>query len=103
MVCDRHPDDLSDNFANEFGIDNIDPAKAVMYQYVGLVFGDLVQGLSAILSRAGKKLYSSFTGLMCIFIAVYFLYHKDETSFYVTCFGLGFWIGSVCFVHHYGG
>src|SRR4030095_16030690 len=46
---------FSDNFANEFGIDNIDPAKAVMYQYVGLVFGDLSAGIISNLIKSRKK------------------------------------------------
>jgi putative MFS transporter len=84
---------FSDNFANEFGIDNIDPAKAVMYQYVGLVFGDLGAGIISNLIKSRKTTLFLFYGLICIFIAVYFLYHKNETSFYVTCFGLGFGSG----------
>jgi hypothetical protein len=84
---------FSDNFANEFGIDNIDPAKAVMYQYVGLVFGDVGAGIISNLIKSRKKTLFLFYGVICIFIALYFLYHKGETSFYVTCFGLGFGSG----------
>ena len=84
---------FSDNFAKKFGIDNIDPAKAVMYQYVGLVFGDLGAGIISNLIKSRKKTLFLFYGVICIFIAVYFLYHRDQTSFYVTCFGLGFGSG----------
>ena len=84
---------FSDNFAKKFGIENIDPAKAVMYQYVGLVFGDLGAGIMSNLIRSRKKTLFLFYGVICIFIAVYFLYHRDQTSFYVTCFGLGFGSG----------
>jgi MFS transporter, putative metabolite:H+ symporter len=84
---------FSDNFSKEFGIENIDPAKAVMYQYVGLVFGDLGAGIISNLIKSRKKTLFLFYGLICAFIAVYFLYHKDETSFYLTCFGLGFGSG----------
>src|SRR5215831_1142641 len=35
---------FSDKFAKEFGIGEIDPAKAVMYQYLGLAVGDLSAG-----------------------------------------------------------
>jgi len=84
---------FSDNFAKEFGIDNIDPAKAVMYQYVGLVFGDLSAGIISNLIKSRKKTLFLFYGLICIFIAVYFLYHNDDTGFYVTCFALGFGSG----------
>ena len=84
---------FSDNFAKKFGIDNIDPAKAVMYQYVGLVFGDLGAGIISNLIKSRKKTLFLFYGVICIFIAVYFLHHRDQTSFYVTCFGLGFGSG----------
>ena len=91
---------FSDNFAKEFGIGEIDPAKAVLYQYIGLVFGDLSAGFISNLIKSRKKTLFLFYGLICIFIAVYFLYHKDENSFYLTCMALGFWIGSFCFIHH---
>jgi len=84
---------FSDNFAKEFGIDNIDPAKAVMYQYVGLVFGDLAAGIISNLIKSRKKTLFLFYGIISIFVAAYFLYHKGDTSFYLTCFALGFGSG----------
>ena len=84
---------FSDNFAREFGIGEIDPAKAVLYQYVGLVFGDLSAGIISNLLKSRKKTLFLFYGLISMFIAAYFLYHKDETSFYVICFALGFGSG----------
>jgi len=84
---------FSDNFAKELGIGEIDPGKAVMYQYFGLVFGDLSAGIISHLIKSRKKTLFLFYGLICIFIAVYFLYNKDETGFYRTCFGLGFGSG----------
>jgi hypothetical protein len=64
-----------------------------MYQYFGLVFGDLSAGIISHLIKSRKKTLFLFYGLICIFIAVYFLYNKDETGFYRTCFGLGFGSG----------
>ena len=84
---------FSDNFAKEFGIGEIDPAKAVLYQYIGLVFGDLSAGVISNLIKSRKKTLFLFYGLICVFIAVYFLYHKDENSFYLTCLALGFGSG----------
>jgi len=84
---------FSDNFAKEFGIGEIDPAKAVLYQYVGLAFGDLSAGIISNLIKSRKKTLFLFYGLICIFIAVYFLYHKDENSFYLVCAALGFGSG----------
>ena len=84
---------FSDKFAKELGIGDIDPGKAVMYQYFGLVFGDLSAGIISNLIKSRKKTLFLFYGLICIFIAIYFLYNKDETGFYLTCFGLGFGSG----------
>jgi len=84
---------FSDNFATEFGIGEIDPAKAVLYQYVGLAFGDLSAGMMSNLIKSRKKTLFLFYALICIFIAVYFLYHKNDNSFYLTCVGLGFGSG----------
>jgi MFS family permease len=84
---------FSDNFAKEFGIGEIDPAKAVLYQYIGLAFGDLSAGMMSNLIRSRKKTLFFFYALISIFIAVYFLYHKNDNSFYLTCLGLGFGSG----------
>ena len=53
---------FSDNFAKEFGIGEIDPAKAVLYQYVGLAFGDLSAGLISNLIKSRKKTLFLFYG-----------------------------------------
>ena len=55
---------FSDNFAREFGIGEIDPAKAVLYQYVGLVFGDLSAGIISNLLKSRKKTLFLFYGLI---------------------------------------
>lgn len=81
---------FSDQFAKEFGIDDIDPAKSVMYQYVGLAFGDLSAGIISNLIKSRKKTLFLFYGMICVFIAVYYFYHGDPASFYLTCAGLGF-------------
>jgi MFS family permease len=84
---------FSDKFAKEFGIGEIDPGKAVMYQYVGLAFGDLSAGIISNLIKSRKKTLFLFYGLVTVFIAVYFLYHRDEQTFYLTCAALGFGAG----------
>jgi len=81
---------FSDQFAKEFGIGEIDPAKAVLYQYAGLAFGDLSAGIISNLIKSRKKTLFLFYGLICVFITVYFLFHSDATGFYLTCAGLGF-------------
>jgi putative MFS transporter len=84
---------FSDKFAKEFGIGEIDPGKAVMYQYVGLAFGDLSAGIISNLIKSRKKTLFLFYGLVTVFIAVYFLYHTNSQAFYLTCAALGFGAG----------
>lgn len=84
---------FSDKFAQEFGIGEIDPGKAVMYQYVGLAFGDLGAGIISNVIKSRKKTLFLFYCLVTVFIAVYFLYHKDAETFYLTCAALGFGAG----------
>jgi len=84
---------FSDKFAQEFGIGEIDPGKAVMYQYVGLAFGDLGAGIISNAIKSRKKTLFLFYGLVTIFITIYFLYHRDAQAFYLTCAALGFGAG----------
>jgi putative MFS transporter len=90
---------FSDKFSEELGIGGIDPGKAVLYQYVGLAFGDLAAGIISNLIKSRKKTLFLFYCVTSIFIAVYFLYAKDENSFYLTCVALGFGSGlSVAYI-----
>lgn len=84
---------FSDKFANEFGVGGIDPATAVMYQYVGLALGDLSAGFIANSIKSRKKTLFMFYGVLVIFICLYFLYHGDSKIFYLICAGLGFGSG----------
>jgi len=84
---------FSDKFAKEFGIGEIDPGKAVMYQYVGLAFGDLGAGIISNLIKSRKKTLFLFYGLVSTFITIYFLYHTNSQAFYLTCAALGFGAG----------
>ena len=90
---------FSDKFSEELGIGGIVPGKAVVYQYVGLAFGDLAAGIISNLIKSRKKTLFLFYGVTSIFIAVYFLYAKDQNSFYLTCAALGFGSGlSVAYI-----
>lgn len=81
---------FSDKFAKEFGLGEIDPAKAVMYQYVGLAVGDLSAGIISNIIKSRKKTLFLFYGMLIIFIAAYFLYHPGAEAFYLICIALGF-------------
>jgi MFS family permease len=84
---------FSDKFANEFGIGQVDPGKAVMYQYAGLALGDLSAGIISNILKSRKKTLFLFYGLTTVFIVMYFLYHPDVSTFYLTCAILGFGSG----------
>src|SRR5215470_269982 len=84
---------FSDKFANEFGIGQVNPGKAVMYQYAGLALGDLCAGIISNVLKSRKKALFLFYGLMTASIALYFLYHPGVSTFYLTCAILGFGSG----------
>ena len=84
---------FSDKFAKEFGIGEIDPAKAVMYQYVGIALGDLSAGIISNIIRSRKKTLFLFYGIVSVFIYLYFLYHDNANTFYLICAALGFGSG----------
>jgi len=72
---------FSDNFAREFGIREIDPARAVLYQYVGLVFGDLSAGIIAIFSKAERKNYFFSMDLSPFLLLLTFYIIKMKPAF----------------------
>ncbi|HET9825391.1 MAG TPA: MFS transporter, partial [Chitinophagaceae bacterium] len=84
---------FSDQFAKDFGIGEIDPGKAVMYQYAGLAFGDLSAGIISNIIKSRKKTLFLFYGMNSIFICLYFLWHSDASMFYLACAVLGFGSG----------
>jgi putative MFS transporter len=84
---------FSDKFAKEFGIGEIDPAKAVMYQYVGIALGDLSAGIISNIIRSRKKTLFLFYGIVSVCICLYFLYHDNANTFYLICLTLGFGSG----------
>jgi putative MFS transporter len=88
---------FSDKFAKEMGIEGVEPAKAVMYQYVALVFGDLSAGLLSNYLKSRKKAWFIFFSIMCVFAGLYFLQGDGRgsvTTMYLVCGGLGFGAGT---------
>src|SRR5216117_174225 len=84
---------FSDSFAKKFGIAQIDPAKAVMYQYIGIALGDLSAGIISNIIKSRKKTLFLFYGIVSVFICLYFLYHDNANTFYLICDTLGFGSG----------
>lgn len=92
---------FSDQFGKEFGIDGVDPGKAIMYQYMAIAFGDLTAGLLSRYFKSRKKALYIFYGITAFFLALYFLLRGGGSaqSMYWLCAGLGFGTGfSVLFI-----
>jgi putative MFS transporter len=84
---------FSDEFAKQLGIGTIDPGKALMFQYVGLAFGDFSAGLISNIIRSRKKALFIFYAIVTVFIIAFFRYSGGENGFYWICAGMGFGAG----------
>ena len=87
---------FSDKFGKEFGIEGIEPGKAIMYQYIGIAFGDLSAGLFSNYLKSRKKALFTFFGILCFFTILYFLQGNgrgNTQTMYLICTCLGFGAG----------
>ena len=86
---------FSPEFARALGITApVSAGNAVMYCYLGLVFGDLTSGLLSQLLRSRKKVVLLYMLLTIAAIAVYFLQGGSSPAFfYGVCLTLGFAVG----------
>lgn len=87
---------FSDKFGKEFGINGIEPGKAIMYQYIGIAFGDLSAGLLSNFLKSRKKALFTFFAVLSLFIVLYFLQgggRGNTQSMYLICGLLGFGSG----------
>ncbi len=86
---------FSDEFATRFGIINFDQPKALMLQYVALVFGDMGAGILSNVIKSRKKTLLIFYGILTFFFVLFFALKGGGTAFnmYLICMGLGFGSG----------
>jgi putative MFS transporter len=85
---------FADKFGKEMGIENIDPGKAIMYQYFALSFGDLAAGLLSNFLKSRKKALFTFFAILTVFTIFYFLQNGGSAErMYWLCAGLGFGSG----------
>lgn len=85
---------FADKFGEEFGIAGIDPAKAILFQYLAIAFGDLSVGLLSQKLRSRKKALFIFYGITVFFTILYFLQSGGSANmFYLICAGLGYGTG----------
>jgi MFS transporter, putative metabolite:H+ symporter len=85
---------FSDQFGKELGITDVDPARAIMYLYLAIAFGDLSVGLLSQYFKSRKKALYIFYGITMLFTTLFFL-QKNGTAetFYLICAGLGYGTG----------
>jgi MFS family permease len=85
---------FSDQFGSAFGIHNIDPGKAIMYQYMAIAFGDMSVGLLSQKLKSRKKALLIFYGITIFFTVLFFLQQGGSAArFYLICAGLGYGTG----------
>jgi putative MFS transporter len=85
---------FADKFGEEFGIQGIDPGKAIMVQYLAIAFGDLSVGLLSQYLKSRKKALFIFYGITILFTTLFFLQTGgNATTFYLICAGLGYGTG----------
>lgn len=83
---------FSPEFARALGTTGaVSAGNAVMYCYLGLVFGDLTSGLLSQALKSRKKVVFLYMLLIVAGIGVYFLQgSRSPGFFYAVCFFLGF-------------
>ena len=85
---------FSDQFGVAFGIEGIDPGKAIMVLYMAIAFGDLSVGLLSQRLKSRKKALFIFYGITILFTTLFFLQQGGSaTTFYLICAGLGYGTG----------
>jgi MFS transporter, putative metabolite:H+ symporter len=86
---------FSPEFAKVLGAkDEISAGQAIMFTYIGLIFGDFASGFLSQYLKSRKKIIMIFISLTIIFVIVYlFSSNFTSTYFYGLCVALGIAIG----------
>jgi hypothetical protein len=86
---------FSPEFARALSVSGpVSAGEAVMFCYLGLVFGDLGSGFLSQYFRSRKKIILAFLSLSTLMVTVYFrLNNVTPSLFYLWCFATGFSVG----------
>lgn len=85
---------FADEFAKRMGVQDITPGNAILYQYIGLGFGDVTAGLLSHQLKSRKKTLYIFYAVFAVFMVLFFTQHNSSAAwFYFICTGLGFGSG----------
>lgn len=85
---------FADEFAKRMNIQGITPGNAILFQYIGLGFGDVSAGLISHAFKSRKKALYFFYAVFAVFMLLFFFQHNSSAAwFYFVCTGLGFGSG----------
>ncbi len=85
---------FADEFAKRMNIQDVTPGNAILFQYIGLGFGDVSAGLISHAFKSRKKALYFFYAVFALFMLLFFLQHNSSPAwFYFICTGLGFGSG----------
>lgn len=85
---------FADEFAKRMGITGITPGNAILFQYIGLGFGDVAAGLISHKLKSRKKALYIFYAAFIVFMILFFTQQNSSAAwFYFICAGLGFGSG----------
>ncbi len=81
---------FADEFAKHMGITGVTPGNAILFQYIGLAFGDIGAGLLSHYLQSRKKALYIFYFIFILFLILFFTQHNNGAAwFYFICAGLG--------------
>lgn len=85
---------FSDQFGKAFGIEHIEPAKSVLYLYLGVAAGDYTVGWLSEYLKSRKKTLFIFLAIIVVFLFLFFIQKNNSAAwFYTLIAGLGFGAG----------
>jgi hypothetical protein len=85
---------FSDQFGQAMGIKDIDPAKAILFLYTAVAFGDFSVGWLSEYLKSRKKTFFIFVSIAIVFCVLFFLQNGGTANtFYLICAGMGFGAG----------
>jgi MFS family permease len=87
-------------FSPEFGKylkiqEPVNAGQAIMYTYIGAVFGDIISGFGSQYIKSRKKTILAFLSMGAVFVFIYLFlsYNLSLYRFYMLCLAIGFSFG----------
>lgn len=86
---------FSPEISQELGVEGaVTGGRAILYCYLGLIFGDLLSGLGSQFLKSRKKMLLIFISMTAVLMGVYVKSSGYSVSeFYMLCVALGFAVG----------